>query len=219
MKTCTKCKIDKDFKEFSKDRSKVDGYCCSCKACSKLKDKLSTLKHREKRLVRDRKYHMENRDTRNANRLALYKETYVVTRPKRDKEYYKQYYKDYWFANKEKKLKQARERNAIRREEDPIFKLALNLRGRLNKAVRKGFKKGSAVSDLGCSIEEFKKYLESKFKPGMTWDNYGRKGWHIDHIIPLTKVDLTNLEEFKMVVHYTNLQPLWWDENLSKGNR
>jgi hypothetical protein len=81
------------------------------------------------------------------------------------------------------------------------------------------FKNSSAVGDLGCSIQEFKLYLESKFQTGMTWDNYGRKGWHIDHIIPISRFDLLNAEQAKIACHYTNLQPMWWNENLKKGNR
>jgi hypothetical protein len=60
-----------------------------------------------------------------------------------------------------------------------------------------------------------KAYLEAKFKPGMSWDNYGE--WHIDHIIPLNDFELTIREQFLDAVHYTNLQPLWKAENLSKG--
>lgn len=53
----------------------------------------------------------------------------------------------------------------------------------------------------------------------MTWDNWNFKGWHIDHIIPCSSFNLNNLEEQKKCFHYTNLQPLWWWENLSKSNK
>lgn len=96
-------------------------------------------------------------------------------------------------------------------------KLAHNLRSRLNDALSGRVKNGSAVNDLGCSLEELKSYLQSKFDSEMTWDNYGKYGWHIDHIIPLSAFDLTSKEELKKACHYTNLQPLWWQDNLSKG--
>ncbi|MEM4726061.1 MAG: hypothetical protein QXG63_03905 [Nitrososphaerales archaeon] len=80
-------------------------------------------------------------------------------------------------------------------------------------------KRSSSVKDLGCSLEEFKRYLESKFQPGMTWNNYGKNGWHIDHIKPLCSFDLTDTEQVKLACHYTNLQPLWWSDNLSKISR
>lgn len=117
------------------------------------------------------------------------------------------------FDERKKTIQRAKERY----KKDPIFKLSLNLRNRLNRAVERGTKTGSAVQDLGCSISDFKIYLESKFQPGMTWENHGE--WHIDHIIPLSKVDLKNVDEFKKAVHFTNLQPLWAKENIKKSNK
>jgi len=99
------------------------------------------------------------------------------------------------------------------------YKLRKYLRSRLKNAIKHNFKAGSAVRDLGCSINELKKYLESKFKPGMSWENHGFYGWHIDHIKPLSLFDLTNREEFLQAFHYTNLQPLWAKDNLSKANK
>jgi hypothetical protein len=72
----------------------------------------------------------------------------------------------------------------------------------------------------GIKSKDFlKKHLEQQFKEGMTWENYGTMGWHIDHINPCSSFDLTLQEERKKCFHYTNLQPLWWWENTSKGNR
>lgn len=96
-------------------------------------------------------------------------------------------------------------------------KLRNNLRSRLNKAIKNEYRTSSAVNDLGCSIEEFKLYIESLFKSGMTWNNWSRTGWHIDHIIALAKFDLTNPEQLKKAVHHTNLQPMWAEDNWSKG--
>lgn len=101
---------------------------------------------------------------------------------------------------------------------DENFRLARNLRKRLRTAMKDNFKTGSAVSDLGLSIDDFKKYLESKFVDGMNWENYGRKGWHIDHIIPLSKFDLSDPNQQKAACHHSNLQPMWWKDNLRKGN-
>ena len=105
--------------------------------------------------------------------------------------------------------------------DDVQFKLRNNLRSRLGSILRaKNVKKTkSALKLVGCDIEFLKKYLESKFKDGMTWDNWSRYGWHIDHIIPLDSFDLNNLEEQKKAMHYTNLQPLWSEENWKKGNK
>ena len=99
----------------------------------------------------------------------------------------------------------------------PERRLSMSLRNRLNQAIRNEYKAGSAVRDLGCTINELKAHLEALFSPGMNWDNWELDGWHIDHIKPLASFDLTDREQFLEACHYTNLQPLWAKENLSKG--
>lgn len=105
------------------------------------------------------------------------------------------------------------------REQDLSAKIARNLRSRLSIAVSNNQKVGSAVRDLGCSIEDFKKYIESKWQQGMSWDNYSYTGWHMDHINPLDSFDLMDPEQFKKACHYTNIQPLWSDRNFKKSNK
>jgi hypothetical protein len=102
---------------------------------------------------------------------------------------------------------------------DPNWKLRALLRHRLYIALHGNHKSGSAVRDLGCSVEFLKNYLESKFQPEMTWDNWSPKGWHIDHIKPLSLFDLTDREQLLKACHYTNLQPLWAKDNLIKGTK
>jgi hypothetical protein len=72
---------------------------------------------------------------------------------------------------------------------------------------------------LGCTIPELKAHLEKQFKPGMSWSNYGYRGWHIDHIIPLSSFKLSDPEQQRKATHFTNLQPLWGYENQSKSDR
>ena len=67
-------------------------------------------------------------------------------------------------------------------------------------------------------MQFFKDYIESLFQPGMTWENYGRRGWHLDHIIPLTHFDLTIRKQFLRACHYANLQPLWAKDNIKKSD-
>jgi hypothetical protein len=105
--------------------------------------------------------------------------------------------------------------NAQRRLVDIVYKLKGNLRSRLRQALKRNSKKGSAVKDLGCTIQELKEYIEVHFEPGMTWDNYGK--WHLDHIKPLSMFDLQDETQFKEAVNYMNLQPMWAEENISKG--
>jgi len=86
-------------------------------------------------------------------------------------------------------------------------------------ANRNSFHRDAAIRELGCSLSFLKSYLQSLFKPGMSWDNHGVYGWHIDHIIPLSSFDLSDPMQFKKACHYTNLQPLWATENLKKSNK
>ncbi len=108
-------------------------------------------------------------------------------------------------------------RRKLRLAVNPNAQIAMLLRARMNAAVDSNAKIGSAVRDLGCTIAELKLHLAAKFTDGMTWGNRGRHGWHIDHIIPLSAFDLSNREQFLRAAHYTNLQPLWAFDNLSKG--
>jgi hypothetical protein len=99
---------------------------------------------------------------------------------------------------------------------DPEYRLRRILRARVAKALE-GSRAGSAVRDLGCTVQEFRRHLESKFLPSMTWDK--RSEWHIDHIKPLASFDLTDREQFLEACHYSNMQPLWAFDNQSKGDR
>ena len=102
---------------------------------------------------------------------------------------------------------------------DIIFKLRKRLRSHLSTALNSNYKSGSAIRDLGCTIAQLKVHLESKFKPGMTWDNWSRNGWHIDHKKPLSSFDLSDPKQLKSACHYTNLQPLWAEDNMRKGDK
>ena len=108
--------------------------------------------------------------------------------------------------------------SAHKRNTDQNFRLKGILRSRVTNALRGiGVKGGSAVKDLGCTVDELVLYLESKFTEGMTWENHKKTGWHIDHIIPLASFDLTDREQFLKACHYTNLQPLWAKDNWKKN--
>lgn len=94
--------------------------------------------------------------------------------------------------------------------------LVSKLRIYVNRAVKQNRTYKSSIEYLGCTIKEYKEYIEKQFKDDMNWDNYGK--WHIDHIVPL-KYNNPSLEEIKERLHYTNTQPLWALENIIKGNR
>jgi hypothetical protein len=126
--------------------------------------------------------------------------------------------KTYYKKNKEKICNYQREYQRNRKKIDMQFKLKCLLRNRVYFAIKNSQKVGSAVHDLGCSVEELKQHLESQFQPGMSWNNWNHNGWHIDHIKPLSSFDLEDRKQFLEACHYTNLQPLWSKENWYKGS-
>ena len=104
-----------------------------------------------------------------------------------------------------------------KRRQDPLQKMIDSQRTRLRKALNQIEKSDKTMNLIGCSAIELKEYLESKFTEGMTWENRGREGWHIDHIKPCASFDLSDPEQQRECFHYTNLQPLWAKDNLRKG--
>jgi hypothetical protein len=130
-----------------------------------------------------------------------------------------EYQRSYRERNKDKQKeynKRSYEKRKKRHSVDLNFRLSTRLRNRLGRAIKGNYKSGSAVRDLGCSVEQFKLYLESKFEHGMNWDNWSRTGWHIDHIVPLSKFNLTDPEQLQKACHYTNMQPLWVKDHKRK---
>jgi len=106
-----------------------------------------------------------------------------------------------------------------RKKTDPEFKLLKTIRSRINNVLhrKKISKLNETINLLGCSVSFLKEYLQEKFVDGMTWENHGV--WHIDHIKPCCQFNLIDEEEQKKCFHYTNLQPLWAKDNLSKGGK
>ncbi len=155
----------------------------------------------------------------------------VCNNKKVKNEYYKQYSAEYYSKNKDKiklKTKLYRQKNKHKRNKNHLIKvktdvfyvLKKNIRGRIQAAVKRNslIKDKKTLDMLGCSISELKIHLEKMFKPNMNWKNYGKGGWHIDHIIPLASAK-NNIDAFYKLCHYSNLQPLWESENCSKGSK
>ena len=138
--------------------------------------------------------------------------------------FYKEKRRLFNLKHKDKIAKYDNEYKKRRKKNDPKFKIATQLRHRLRRALeeqntRKTFKTNKIENLIGCSIEYLKQQLETNFQPGMNWSNNTNSGWHVDHIIPCVNFDLTIEIERKKCFHYTNLQPLWAPDNLSKGTK
>ena len=163
-------------------------------------------------------------------RACFYQKMYALKNPEKILEMRRQVYMrhrdeikrksaEYARNNKDKVRACRRAYEQKRRLNDPSFRITLNMRHRLQLAINaaKAHKSVGTLSLVGCDPSTLKSYIESKFKPGMTWENYGK--WHIDHIRPCASFDLMNEDEQKACFHYTNLQPLWAFENQSKGDK
>ena len=119
--------------------------------------------------------------------------------------------------------KASNKRTYLKQKIDPVKHLRKTIRDRLSQAMKRyagGVNvNGSKLRYLGCSAEDACIYIEQQFKKGMTWNNHGMKGWHIDHVIPLVAFNLTYEDQRRKAFHYTNLQPLWAHDNFAKQGK
>ena len=116
---------------------------------------------------------------------------------------------------------QVAKRNEYRRNlraSNPTYRLKQNLRCRVYDAFKNGTKSAPTMELVGCTTEELKAHLEAQFTEGMTWENYGIDGWHIDHIRPCASFNLLDPEEQRICFRWSNLQPLWGVDNMSKND-
>lgn len=219
MKTCRRCGVEKPVSDFNKLGWKHGSKPrTECRACQSNRFKEFYNKNAEEQRARVRVY-MSN----NSEKRAEYRKK----NSERDKAYKKQYRKDHAEEIKEySKLVKVRRNESgyynsyVKKKSatDIQFRLKRVLRSRLRCAIKDNLKTGSAVRDLGCSVDFLKEYIEKQFKPGMTWENWGYRGWHLDHIKPLALFKLEDRNEFLTACHYTNLQPLWGLENILKSD-
>lgn len=189
MKKCSKCGIEKNFDEFHKGQDKY-GLQYKCKICKKE----YSAQNKEKENYRKNKWKLEN--------------------PEKIKESKKKYY----LKNKTKEINRNTKYSNNKKKIDVIFKISCNIRTRIYSYLRnKKIKKTNKTYDLiGCSPEFLKLHIESLFSEGMSWELIGKR-IHIDHIIPLSSSKTE--DEFYKLCHYTNLQPLWEEDNLKKGKK
>ncbi len=133
--------------------------------------------------------------------------------------YYKEYSREFRKTNADRLKESQREYEKEKYHSNINYKLRILLGGRLRRILKqKRINKNNKTFELlGCSIEEFKDYIGKQFKDGMTWFSFFNGEIHIDHIRPCASFDLTNIGQLKTCFHYSNLQPLWAEENYRKG--
>jgi hypothetical protein len=214
-KVCSKCKEEKNICEFGKLKSSKDGMSYRCKQCERLRGKEYLNKNYLKVLEQNKIWRSKNPEwvynrhkrfrENNKDKVNEMRRNWLSKNPQKQKEYRENY--------KPRKREQIKERN----ENDVLFNLLNRLRSRLRKylIIQNITKKNRTLELVGCTPQELKEHLEKQFVSGMTWEN--RNEWHIDHIIPLSSAQTE--EELYKLCHYTNLQPLWAEDNIKKSNK
>lgn len=188
---CNRCNTEYPLNNFYKHKSNAGGYRPQCKPCLNYMNK-SVWKNSRAEAKQNKKKYVCTEEQKEKNKLRRRVGNRGPEYALAQKLWRQKYYAD------------------------PQRNLARAIRRRLYMARKAQCKTGKTLEYLGCSWADLKVHLEKQFKPGMTWENYGVSGWHIDHIIPLCAFDLTKEEELKKACHYTNLRPLWGHENLAK---
>lgn len=194
-KTCTKCKVEKDLAWFYKDVQKPDGLASYCRHCGAAAKRKTYACNVDKERSRSKDYREANPEKEAARRLK------------------------YRTEHPEMVGRGGVAYTRKRRATDLNFKLAGSLRQHISRACKAAKAGAKTLEILGCSLDDFRVHIEKQFQPGMSWANYGKYGWHIDHIIACCKFDLTRQEEVKKCFHFSNLQPLWAKDNHRKGGK
>ena len=186
--------------------------------------------NREYRLANKEKYKEYQRQYRIANKEKIkerQRQVYLKNKEEikkrnmqyklNNKEKIREQQKQYRSNNRKTLTKYKREYRFNKYHSNAAFRLINIQRARIRKALKGVVKSKKTLDLLGCSAEEIWKHLESKFKPGMTKENYGE--WHVDHIKPCASFDLTDPKQQAVCFHYTNLQPLWAVDNIKKSDK
>ena len=229
MKVCVKCETLKPLAEYYRRPDSPDGLRTDCKACRRSAKNKYYQENREMCIEKQRIFMLENKE-----RLAGEIKKWKKTGRERNKDKIKAYNYRYTQEHKEeirlrKKIyldtrrpierEQQRKRAARLRKESPKFRIRDNIGKSLRRSLKDG-KKGKKLKEiLGYTIAELKAHLEERFTDGMSWENYGLYGWHIDHIKPVAAFNYSSTEdeEFKQCWALENLQPLWAKDNFKKG--
>ncbi len=202
LKQCPRCDEPKTFSEFAKDKNRQDGLQCWCKEHMKEDHE----KNKAKRTKQQRWYYLKNREGI-LEKKKEYQDKNKEKIAKTKKEYREK------LENKKKRNKRAKRR----RKSDPHFQLRCNLAGRIRKVLKGNNKSLSTMFLIGCDIDYLMYHIQNQFTEGMSWDNYGE--WHVDHIKPCAKFDMTEKSSQSRCFNFKNLQPLWALDNLRKGNK
>ncbi len=221
MKTCTKCNKDKDFNDFPKRENR-------CKECRNTHYKIFKENKKEELREYRKKYREENKEVLKEKRTKYYIENSETLKEKSSK--FREENRELVNKNKREYYRKSENREKVnyyiknKRDNDYLFKTSSNIRSLIRKSIKEGnyTKKCKTYEILGCSFEEFKLYIETKFENWMNWDNHGTYSdeynitWQFDHIIPISIAETE--DDIIKLNYYTNFQPLCSKKNLEKSN-
>lgn len=235
-KICSQCGEIKSIEEFYKHIKSKDGHDYICKKCSGIRGKEWYKKNSELTKKRADEWHKNNPDKfkeigkkyylKNREKRLAYSKKYHQENPECKRRSYKRNKEEIRIKSKkwiEDNLERYREFQrgwaAKRRKEDVMFKINEIIKGAIYRSLRQNKANNHWENLVGYNLQDLIKHLELQFRDGMTWENQGK--WHIDHIIPISlwKFNSYNDREFKQCWALANLQPLWAEENLRKGNK
>ena len=238
LKKCSKCGEEKSLSEFQfrKDSNNYQSRCKLCisksqkefrdnnKELVKQRKHLDYLKHKEHILQKSKEYRENNKEACGQRDKDYYKNNKekIIQNNKIYVEEHKEeiaQYKHNWNVENKLRLREKDKLEAREKRKDPNYRLLANLRTRLGHAIKDSYKSKRTLELLGCSVEFLKQHLEKQFTKGMSWENRGVHGWHIDHIRPCCTFDLTDPKRQEECFNYTNLQPLWEVDNLKKSKK
>jgi len=223
-KICKICNCNKKLDDFHKRKGGLYGRFTTCKVCRKKMASENYLENVEEIKLKSKLWRQNNTEKRkevasnyrniNKEKLKILSKEYREKNKEKEKNRLKKYYEN----NKEKVIERSINYTKNRLKYDSFFKLKTYVRNRINKFIKTKniYKKNKTFEIVGCTPEFLKEYIENKFTDSMCWELLGEK-IHIDHIIPLSSAK-TKDEVYKLC-HYTNLQPLWAEDNLKKSNK
>jgi hypothetical protein len=220
VKICSRCNLEKNSSEFGKHKRSKDGLRYECNLCHSLESKKYREDNPEKIIsIRKKHYELNKENILNSGKVWRSENRDKVKTNKKEWKLnnsikYQEYLKNWRSENRE----MINNYKKLRNNSNPIFKIIENSRSRVRNILKSNniTKKHKTLDIIGCTPEFLRNYIESQFIDGMSWENYGYYGWHIDHKIPLSLAK--NEEEVYKLCHYTNLQPLWAEDNFRKNN-
>lgn len=218
-KECQICNEEKNILDFYQNKN-------SCKKCynRQATERRKIRYHTDdeyKKKINKRRVNRKVRENRRGDGYHTRQESYKIKKQERERVTQERLQKKVVqksSLNGESKNRKSTIRRLKRYNEDPVYRMKLNIKSSIRKAFKKISSNGKPCPTqeiLGTNYNDFFKYIESLFQEGMTWNNRGK--WHIDHIVPISIAQ--TIDEVKYLNHHTNLRPIWAKENMSKGDR